>query len=417
MVVLSNETAVGAENCILDGLAKSRVEAIRLAGTSPRFQKSLFAVGNHYETTGLPSTLRHLDCFKAPVDTRGLAKLLFPLPLDRPLIDIIKNSKSVHYPQLCTLSLDTCDLDDTDLLTISLALAKNRSLQALRVPDNSITNIGITYFCQNWSNELPRQELNLSENHIGATGAALLLQTVAQRPAMKFLMLRGNAHIGHAGLQLLGSQLPFIGLKHLDLSACVLTPSSDTKCSRESKDAARSLANGLRSNTLLESLYLADDNLGSLGAKLIMRAVAVHPKMHRLLLACDQSIGLKGLKHIGNKLPNTRLTTLQLDTVATPWPDPQTKLGREAGQALVHGVQNCPHLLIFAHNGLAPMWLAPNELFIDLNTTCRPMFSSESATSALWPFVLAHYGSHGKNNQLYFCLQEQPWLMVAPSEC
>jgi hypothetical protein len=162
-------------------------------------------------------------------------------------------------------------------------------------------------------------------------------------------------------------------------------------------------------------LYIAADNLGLLGAKLIMQAVAVHLKMQQLLLACDQSIGLKGLKHIGNELPNTRLTTLQLDTVATPWPNPQTKLAREAGQALVHGVQNCPHLLLFAHDGLAPMWLAPIQLFVDLNTTCRPMFSSESMTSALWPHVLACYGSHGKKNYLYFCLREQPWLMVAPS--
>jgi hypothetical protein len=126
MVVLSNETAVRAGNCLLHhGLAKSQLEAIRLAGTSRRFQKRFFAGGDDYETTGLPSTVRYLDFYKAPVDTRGLA-----LPLDRPLTNIIINNKSLHHPQLHTLGLDTCALDDTDFLTISLALAKIRSLVA-----------------------------------------------------------------------------------------------------------------------------------------------------------------------------------------------------------------------------------------------------------------------------------------------
>jgi hypothetical protein len=160
-------------------------------------------------------------------------------------------------------------------------------------------------------------------------------------------------------------------------------------------------------------LCIGANNFGSLGAKLIMLAVAAHPKLSQLSIAFDQSIGLKGLKHIGNILPNTRLTALQVDDAITPWPRPQTKLAMEAGQALLQGVQNCPHLLIFAYDALAPMWLAPIQLFLNLNASCRPLFSSEIITSGVWPHVLARYGSLGKNNHLYFCLREQPWLIVA----
>jgi hypothetical protein len=339
-------------------------------------------------------------------------KLLVPLPPHRQL-----NIKDNNNPKLMVLTLDVCKLDDTDMLTISLALAKNCSLTALRLPRNAITNIGVTYFCQHWRKDSPIRELNLYHNHIGATGAVLLLQTVAQRPAMKDLLIAGNTLIGHAGLQLLAAQIPFLGIRVLDMSACVFPPEFVTQYSRESTDAARALANGLRGNTSLKELCIGANNLGPLGIKLIMQAVAAHPTLSQLWIAFDPSIGLKGLKHIGKLLPNTRLNCLYMDDAVTPWPRIPTKLVTEAGQSLLRGVQNCPHMRLFAYNALAPMWMEPIQLLVDLNKTCRPMlFSSESITSALWPHVLAHYGnSQGKNNHLYFCLREQPWLMVASS--
>jgi hypothetical protein len=412
---MKNETAVRAENCLLHGLAKSQLESIRLARTSRRFQKLLLDGGDHNEKgVGLPPTLRHLELFESTVDARAVAKQLLPLlPSPDQRLTINDSSTSVYRSQLLTLCLGGCDLDDKDMLTISLALAENRSLHTLRAPKNKVSNMGIKFFCQNWSRDSPLRELNLYHNFIGATGAGLLLQTITQRPAMEILLLNGNPLIGHAGLQMVGAQLPFLHLKHLDMTRSVVTPESETKCTQESTDAARALADGLRGNTSLESLMIGSNNLGSLGAKLIMQAVAVHPTLTRLALAYDQSIGLKGLQHIGKELPNTRLTSLQVDMM-TPWPHPETKLARKTGQALLRGVQNCSHLRLFMYDELGPMYMEPIQLCLDLNTTCRPMFSSESATSsALWPHVLAHYGSHGKNSHLYFCLREQPWLMVA----
>jgi hypothetical protein len=187
----------------------------------------------------------------------------------------------------------------------------------------------------------------MSANEFGSNGAILLLQAITQRSSVKVLLLNCNESIGHSGIQRMGELLPHVSLTQLELYKCILTPTSCTKCSQESKDAARSLAIGVRGNTTLELLHIGGNNLGSLGAKLIMQAAAGHPTLQRLFLPNDQSIGLKGLQHIANELPRTKLVFLQLNHVVTPWPMPQTKLAREAGQALLTAVQNSPHLVEF----------------------------------------------------------------------
>jgi hypothetical protein len=61
--------------------------------------------------------------------------------------------------RLTRLSLRNCNVDDMDMLTLPLGLAYNNSLLELRLDHNSITTMGILYFCQYWSDDSPLQEV------------------------------------------------------------------------------------------------------------------------------------------------------------------------------------------------------------------------------------------------------------------
>jgi hypothetical protein len=407
-----SDAIIRAENAVSDGILKSRLEDLRLVRPSKRLQKILFEDVN--KRNGLPTSLNTLFVFNSTLEIKAMANRLLRQPkLSGQLLATNANNNE-HCHLLSHLTLQRCTLNDTDMLTISLALVDNHSLLTLRITQSSITDVGVKYFCQHWNTRSCLREIDMSANKIGASGAILLLTTITQRPSVKAFLLNCNETIGHSGIRRMGELLPHVGLTQLELYKCILTPTSYTKSSQESKDAARSLAIGLRGNTTLEWLHIGGNNLGSLGAKLIMQAAAGHPTLQRLFLSNDESIGLKGLKHIANQLPRTKLVFLRLNNVVTPWPMPQTKLAREAGQALLTAVQNSPHLVELEFQSLIPMWMAPIQVLIDLNKTCRPLLSNTaSAPPSLWPHILANFGGRGLTSYLFFCLREQPWLVVA----
>jgi hypothetical protein len=415
-----NKHVQDAEDALSKGLAESRVEVLGLGRPSRRLQKLLLDSSEKYIDNGgggrVPCVLMSLEMFDTSVDTRRLSQRLLQIIPVSPS-SLHNNIGNQHHGQLLLahLILGHCKLDDTDMLTISLALVGNCSLFTLRLPHNRITNIGIMYFCENWTSDSQINEMDVSWNKFDKKGAVLLLQATTQHPALTTLMMNCNEMIGHEGIALMGEQFPHLLLTHLEMYKSIETSPWNIQHSAACHRAALALANGIRGNTTLVTLHIGANNLGSRGAKLIMQAVAAHqPAMQRFSLGFDQSVGLKGLKHIGNELPNTKLEGLQLCGIVGLWPNPQTKLAREAGQALLHGVQNNPYLTRFTFMSLDTMWMTPIEVLLDLNKTCRPLFSdSEAATPAVWPLILAYFAGQGKMSHLYFCLREQPWLMLA----
>ena len=154
------------------------------------------------------------------------------------------------------------------------------------------------------------------------------------------------------------------------------------------------------------------NNLGATGAKLLMQAVAVHPKLQSLVLAFDASIGWQGLINIGKELPNTKLKQLGLDGILHAGLDPPSKLARKARAALIKGVQQSVTLTEFSFYGLDETTMEPIRCYLELNEMCRPLLRSDTVTPAMWPHILECFYRKYKISHLFFVLREQPWLML-----
>lgn len=390
------------EQVLVDGLTQSRVSTLILGGASQPFQNLLYGNINNRRKLKVQS----LDLCTSSVDTAAL-DIVLRRSDPSPSVPL-----KMRHPQLLRLSLGYCSLNDSDMLAISRALAENRHLITLVFTHNNITDVGIRYFCQSWNRHSLLRELNLVANEIGPSGAQLLLQTIAQRRSMQSLEIGGNEKIGYQGLAFIGELLPQIGLERLEMEKCVEGSSLiKAKNCPESEAMARSIAEGLRRNKSLKVLNFGANGLGPLGAQLIMQALAGHPSLEGLSFCGDTSIGFAGLKRIGKELPHVKLLGLHLDGTVHSWPNPQTKLARAAGQALLDGVKNNTSMTNVTFQNLIPMWKVPITFLVDLNFKCRPLFSSSALTQSAWPHILAYFDRKKKTGYVFFCLREQPWLV------
>ncbi len=376
------------------------------------------------------SSIQKLDWYSSPqVNTRAVANLLTHG-------NVLVASPPHRHHQLTLLYLKQCQLDNMDMLTLSLGLANNNTnLITLDVERNCITNVGILYFCQHWQEDSPLQELSMNWNDMDATGALFLLQATVRHANLRKLMLNGNMLIGYQGLEQIGHLLPQLHMECLEIEHCNSRTLQSTG-TLESRNAAVALANGLQGNTSLLEFHVGGNHLEALGVQLLLQAVAAHvPPLQVLSLHNDTSLGFVGIQRIGQELPKTQLQRLVLDGT---WPNneyhPQQltaasgfrratrtstrsciakRAAGRAGQALLKGVQNCYQLTDFSFFGLDPRWLVPIQYNVDLNKCCRPLLSHEAITPAVWPFILAHFDLHDKRSYIYFSLREQPWLCAA----
>jgi hypothetical protein len=317
---------------------------------------------------------------------------------------------------LTHLSLIKCYMTDTDMLTLSTWVSSSPSLSVLSLSSNGMTDIGTTNFCQNWKDDSLLQKLQLCWNDIGADGALTLLQATRRHTAFCNLDLSCNKNIGHAGLALIGRELPTIGFTHLALQQCVKAL-SETNNSYEKvavNAACRSLSDGLRGNASLVALLLGANSIDASGAQMLMQAVSVHPLLETLSLADNKVIGFSGMKLIGMELANTKLKEIELDgVILNYWPEPQTQAALVAGQALLDGVRRSSTLTKFSLPVLPEMWNDPIQCWVNLNATCRPLLRDGDIVPAIWPNILAHFHRRDKVSHVYFSLREQPWLVVA----
>jgi hypothetical protein len=166
-----------------------------------------------------------------------------------------------------------------------------------------------------------------------------------------------------------------------------------------------------------------------------MNAIAHHPSLQRLSLFADQSIGLDGIKRIGQEIPHLRyLQELDLDNLCKRWPchrlggnetksrsmshKTKSKLiaYEAAGRALLEGVEQNHQLKRLEFRELGMFWMTPIRFFLDLNQTCRPLVNgNENVVSAIWPLALAKLLGQHKTSQVFFSLREQPWLVPSSS--
>jgi hypothetical protein len=408
-----NCTSDRAVKTIRQGMAQSQVQSLEMIRPSFQLQQCLC------EGVKSLTTFQMLTFSDTQINIREIAKLLRPnvMPSSSPSSQPLQQQQC----QLTRLTLTSCDLCDFDVLTLSLALADNPWLLSLKLENNGIGDVGILYFCQHWKDESPLYEIKLGHNKISASGALHLLRATDQHPAIQTIGLARNYQIGVDGLCEIAQLLPHIRLHCLEVNHCI--PSTTTTTRRSSSksssssthddtlEMAHAWANNLRQTTTLRTLHFGGNNLGPRGVQLIMQAIASNPTLQRLSFAEDETIGYAGLCHIGRQLPHTRLTALRLDGII-PW-RLTNKGACQAGDALLKGVLNNETLTIFHCPDLHHRWLIPITFHTKLNAACRPLF--RQASQAVWPQILAYFDRHDRRGHAYFCLKEQPWLIMRSS--
>jgi hypothetical protein len=360
-----------------DGIAHSHLRELQFSNVYRPVQEMLF------EGVALSPSVQHFEISEtASVNTRALSKHLLTSssqhesPSTNHIIMPIKPLPA-HNNVCCVthLCLKYCNLNDMDMLAFSLGFAGNRSLLSLSFEHNLITNVGVMYFCQHWTDDSPLQTLDLSWNMIGTKQAT---------------MPSTYSHL---------QQHPIRG-------------STTAKTLRDTRDNAWwALKRGLERHAALRSLNVSSNKMGAAGAILLLEAAASHPSLDTLDLSLDVSVGIEGLLKVALEIPSTKLKRLHLDWTSLPLHEPKPEMVQQVGQALVAAVQRNWYMTEFASFELNRQWRDPIDFFLDLNQTCRPLLTRNDWSASVWPYTLAHYGRNGKMSHAYFALREQPWLV------
>jgi hypothetical protein len=369
----------GGIRALCNGITQSQLHTLKMNSMGDRVQK------NFFQEIEKLTTLRHLMIQETKFDLSTLTK---------------PNQFLTH------LTLRECELEDNDMMALSKWIFGHSNLLSLELPENSITDVGVNYICEHWKTDAPLQALQLQTNCFGSDGAHLLMREASRHSNFCSLDMGDNPAIGQRGLQLIGQELPAIGFTVLKLRQC---------CSEYAPDAVqdalcRALADGLRGNSTLARLDISDNPIGAKGAQMIMQAVAVHPSLESLSLVGDRTIGLAGIKLIGMELPHTKLKEISLCNCARGWS--QSPAAITAGQALLDGVRLNETLLYFNYYGLPRIYHDPIQFFVKLNQRCRLLLRSDVVVPAVWPYIFEHFQVKNNLSEMYWSLQEQPWLIT-----
>jgi hypothetical protein len=152
------------------------------------------------------------------------------------------NAALSRATRLRTLEFAFCSLNDHDFILLCEGLHANRAIKFLRVAGNSITDVGVGAFVENWDQNSTIECLDLSCNKFSVDGARLLLSATSDRPSVLHLKLNHNTAIGCDGLIYLAEQvLPNVQLQTLDLSYCGCEGSEEMAGFCEKKRSAEKL--------------------------------------------------------------------------------------------------------------------------------------------------------------------------------
>lgn len=385
---ISPSTPRRAYQVLCDGIVQSKIIYLTTLAMSQNFQRCLF---DENETM---TTLQVLSVCRTDLHIRCLTR----------------RNQFLHH-----LHLIHCHLDDAEMLIFSRDVLSNiPCLSSLDLSENQISDVGISYFCEQWKDDSSIRELRLSLNAIGSNGALQLLQATKRHSGFVKLALDLNKNIGHDGLEQIGRELASLSIITLYIHGCVREPTTPaTPEFRQAGEAAgRSLADGLRSNTSLVNLCVGVNYLGANGARMLMQALSSHRSLRTLSLADDTSIGFSGLQWIGMELPLIKLREISLGQAFPDysWPNPETPAAMAAGQALLDGVRQNGTLTNLEVYDLPAVWNDPIQFYLNWNESYRSLLRSDAIAPAVWPYILEYFQRQSTRSNAYFSLREQPWL-------
>jgi len=194
------------------------------------------------------------------------------------------------FPNIHSISLTDCGLNDKNLPDFIFHLQKMKELQSLEMPLNNIGPVG----AQSLACLINLQELDISENHIADEGVRALALLVN----LKNLNISSN-EISPIGAEAL---IGLINLEILDISFNNIGPLG--------AEALACLVN-------IETLYISNNQIGDLGAKALARLV----NLKMLDVSCNRIsdegaealaalIGLKTLYITENKIQDAGARSL-----------------------------------------------------------------------------------------------------------
>ena len=252
----------------------------------------------------LAYSLRCLSKHESLVCTLGEHLHITYLKLE-PLIwryDVVSLSKALSVnSSLTNLDLSENSIGASGAASLSQALAVNSCLTNLKLNLNGICHPGAAFLSQALAVNSSLTNLDLSENGIGDPGAASLSQALAVNSSLTNLKLNLNS-ICHPGAAFLSQALAVNScLTNLDLSKNSI-----------GDPGAASLSQALAVNSSLTNLDLSENSIGDSGAVSLSQALAVNSSLTNLDLRAN-IIGDSGAASLSQALEvNSSLTNLDL---------------------------------------------------------------------------------------------------------
>jgi hypothetical protein len=215
-----NLTSRGAK-LLASGLRQSKVTSLRIQmpRRNNRIMNILFEEGigrsESLQKLGVNGPISNIAALGKAVSLLKVVELfrseLTTLDLHR-LGEGLRNTKSLEL-----LEFDTCGLTDQDMRILSSGLLHNSSIKKLLLVENDIGDEGVAAFVENWSNDSPIEEINLSFNkNIGIGGAMTLVEAVPSHRALNSLNLSFTT-LGYEGIEIVAERLTHLRLKKFEI--------------------------------------------------------------------------------------------------------------------------------------------------------------------------------------------------------
>ncbi|CAM6100307.1 unnamed protein product [Calypogeia fissa] len=169
-------------------LQSSALEVLMLEGNLKFSRRSYYSlsVGKIFSTTSEPQQI-HCESSQSQESLPKSFVLVVPLLSGFP-------------PDLQKLQLTQCDLEDSDISKLVVALSQHNTIQRLELGDNNITAIGATSIFEWLQGNDSLLELNLSNNKIEDSCSDLLLRTIQSHSKLQKLSLSANYFYGEENL-------------------------------------------------------------------------------------------------------------------------------------------------------------------------------------------------------------------------
>lgn len=162
---------------------------------------------------------------------------------------------------LRVLDLSGNQLCDKSIEILSFGIMSNYSLTELNLSKNKITEKGGKFIGAMLNEQRSLVNLDLSWNGLGPSGSEAVLKGLKENIILQNLNLAWNA-IGAEGCRAISRAMSYVNLLCLDISN-----------NRLLAEGARKLSQGLKRNTLLETLKIGQNILESPGICMILKAI------------------------------------------------------------------------------------------------------------------------------------------------